>query len=296
MAISLHLFGDESADETGQRVFAVSGLVGTGREWQLAEDAWVQRTGGQVFHATDCETEYARDSDRNKHKANLSLYKELTEILANGYVAGICMALDLVSFRECFPAAPLDAPYFKCLSDLLSAFGNLTREHNAKLENEREFDEVQIDFTVDDRRQSSHNAGELYKAFVNQPEWVDRNACLGAKLSFDTRANPRIQMADLVAREAMKELDRKLAPTRRQPRKSWLALEQSGKFKFQERDRAYCERSRESMPQLQAETGMSDERYSRWLAETGRVQNGRPHDTMANRIEYFALLDRKRGS
>lgn len=112
MAASLHLFGDESADETRQRVFAISGLVGTDREWQFAEDAWVERTGGQVFHAADCETKYAHDSDRTKHKANLELYKDLTEILVNGYVAGICMALDLVSFRECFPAAPVDAPYF----------------------------------------------------------------------------------------------------------------------------------------------------------------------------------------
>lgn len=73
-----------------------------------------------------------------------------------------------------------------------------------------------------------------------------------------------------------------------------IAREQSGKFKFQERDRAYLENSRRMMPQLQAETGMTDEGYGRWLFETGRVQNGKPHDTIANRIEYFALLDRQR--
>ena len=57
------------------------------------------------------------------------------------YLVGISMALDLVSFREFFPAAPADAPYFKCLSDLLAAFGNLTRESNAKPPEEWEFGE-----------------------------------------------------------------------------------------------------------------------------------------------------------
>jgi hypothetical protein len=293
MPITLHLFGDESADETKQRVFAIAGLVGTNDEWQVAEKAWLKRTGGKIFHAAECESEYATDPDPAKHKENLALYKDLTEILANGYVAGICMALDLASFRACFPAAPADAPYFKCLSDLLTAFGNLTREHNVKSDSAREFDEVRIDFTLDDRRESAHQAGELYKAFINQPDWVENNAWLGATLSFDTRRNSRIQISDLVAREAMKELDRKVGLVRRDPRKSWLALEQSGRFKFQERDRAYFERARAMMPQLQAETGMTDESYSRWLFETGRFQNGRPHDTIANRIEYFALLDRK---
>lgn len=294
MPIALHLFGDESADESKQRVFAISGLLGTDHEWKLAEDAWLARTGGKVFHATECETEYAHDPDPDKHKANLALYKDLTGILVDGYVAGISMALDLGSFREFFPAAPPDMPYFKCISDLLTVFSNLTRENNSKPPEEWEFGEGHIDFTFDDRRESKHNAGRLYTAFLNQPEWANNNGCLGAKLSFDTRENPRIQMADLIAREAMKELDRKVGPVKRPSRKSFLALEQSGKFKFQERDRAYLENSRRKMPQLQAETGMTDEGYGRWLFETGRVQNGKPHDTIANRIEYFVLLDRQR--
>jgi hypothetical protein len=247
-----------------------------------------------VFHATECETEYANDPDPNKHKENLLLYKDLTGILVNGYVAGISMALDLASFREFFPDAPADAPYFKCLSDVLTAFSNLTRENNAKPPTEWEFDEAHIDFTFDNRRESAHSAGQLYTAFLNQPEWAKDNTCLGAKLSFDTRANPRIQMADLIAREAMKELDRKVGPVKRPPRKSWLAFEKSGKFKFQERDRAYCENWRGRMAELEAETGMTCEGYGKWLFETGRVQNGRLHDMMANRIEYFALLDRRR--
>lgn len=294
MPVHLHLFGDESADETKQRVYAVSGLLGTDHEWKLAEEAWLARTGGNVFHATECETEHAHDPDPNKHKENLALYKDLTGILANGFVAGISMALDLVSFREFFPDAPADAPYFKCVSDVLTVFSNLTRENNAKSPEEWEFGEGHIDFTFDDRRESRHDAGLLYTAFLNQPEWANNNACLGAKLSFDTRENPRIQMADLIAREAMKELDRKVGPVKRRQRKSWVALQGAGKFKFQERDRAYCQRWRDGMGKLAAETGMTSEGYSKWLADTGRVQNGRPHDNMANRIEYFAILDRQR--
>jgi len=86
---------------------------------------------------------------------------------------GISMALDLGSFREFFfPAAPADMPYFKCISDLLTVFSNLTRRRTIRSRPEEwEFGEGHIDFTFDDRRESKHNAGMLYSAFP-QPAGV----------------------------------------------------------------------------------------------------------------------------
>jgi hypothetical protein len=56
LAILINAFGDESADETAQRVFAVSCLIGTDKEWDNVKEAWIQRTGGKEFHAAECET------------------------------------------------------------------------------------------------------------------------------------------------------------------------------------------------------------------------------------------------
>jgi hypothetical protein len=76
------MFGDESADETKSRVFAVACVVGSEDEWALAVREWLRRTRGKQFHANKCESEFAHDPDRQKHKDNLKLYEDLTKILA----------------------------------------------------------------------------------------------------------------------------------------------------------------------------------------------------------------------
>ena len=45
--VALKVFGDESADETKSRVFAVAGVIGNEDEWQLAMREWLRRTRGQ---------------------------------------------------------------------------------------------------------------------------------------------------------------------------------------------------------------------------------------------------------
>ena len=67
----LSVFGDESSDETRQRVFAVSGVWGTEPEWQQVEAAWTAQTGGEVFHAAEWE-----------HAARHDEYKALAQTLA----------------------------------------------------------------------------------------------------------------------------------------------------------------------------------------------------------------------
>ncbi len=52
----LSVFGDESADETQQRVFAVAGVIGSEGAWAELEAKWVTRNGGIPFHAADCES------------------------------------------------------------------------------------------------------------------------------------------------------------------------------------------------------------------------------------------------
>ena len=62
---------NESTDAKQSRVFAVAGVVGQEHVWQAAERSWVERTGGVVFHATDCE-----------YRKDLELYKDLIQILS----------------------------------------------------------------------------------------------------------------------------------------------------------------------------------------------------------------------
>jgi hypothetical protein len=279
--VVLSVFGDESADETKQRVFAVSGIVGTESEWKLAEQAWVDRTGGKVFHAADCEYEKQFD-----------LYKDLTQILAKGYVAGIGIALDLISLREFLPDILPDAGYYVCFHKVIAAMAQMARDWNERVAANPECgdEQVQLEFTFDHRIESKQNAGRLYSTFINQPEWKN-SIILDTKIAFESREKPHIQMADLIAREAMKDLDRQIGPNTFPERKSKIALKEKDHFKFVGLDRDYCKLWRDRMSTLEVESGISRKGYARWLSDRGRVQDNRPHDNWSNRALYLAWLD-----
>lgn len=268
----LSVFGDESADETEQRVFAVSAVIGSEEAWRLAESAWLARTGGKIFHATDCESEFANDPDRSKHKANLELYADLTKIIATSYLFGGGVALDLAAHRECFPGVPNDAGYYKCFTDII----RWTVEKTAQ------FAEP-IEYTFDRRQKSEHNAGALYGLLVNMPEW-ESNLFMRTKVSFDCNRNPRIQMADLVARETMKALDNQVGPIRRDVRKAMIALATSGGFFFEIMGREYCASWRDQMPVLMAQIGFTEQGLSAWLGSQGLTDN------WTNRFTYLGWL------
>jgi hypothetical protein len=283
------VFGDESADETKQRVFAVSGVVGTEKEWGLAVSAWNERTNGKIFHAAHCETEYANDSDPRKHKDNLLLYKDLTQILAQSYLVGSTVALDLVSYREFFSDIKEGVEYYKCFTDLIAGLTRMARSLNETASPE---DAVKLEFTFDHRKETEAGAGMLYSALINEPVWASASL-LDTKISFECRTNPRIQMADLLAREAMKDLDRIVSKSGKEPRKSKQALDQTGKFIFVKRDREYCQQWAAMMEQMQTDSGITKEGYIQWLKDTGRVQNDRPHDSWTNRFRYWVWFQNR---
>lgn len=89
----------------------------------------------------------------------------------------------------------------------------------------------------------------------------------------------------------MKEVERKLTQSARPQRRSFRALDMTGKFIWIERDRAYCERWRD---QVNSDQGKADlEEYKKWLADTKRVQNGQPHDNMMNRALFYGWLEKR---
>lgn len=284
---TLKLYGDESADERKERVFVVAGVIGTDDEWAATVLPWVRRTRGRPVHANRIESEFVNDPDRQKHKGNLGLYKDLITVLANSPLVGFSVAMDLESMRLCMDDLLPDVAYYKCFSDLLGCVGRTAEEFNSS-----NADAVRLEFTFDSRIESDGTAGTVYTMFRTQPEWSDVSI-FDTKVSFEGGdAEPRLEIADFLAREGMKELDRKLTHSNRPPRRSFLALDGARspmgtkKFHFIEYDRRYCEewRARVDDPAGQAERAG----YSSWLYATGRSQNGRPVDTMSNRM-LFAI-------
>jgi len=239
----------------------MSGVIGREPEWQAAEAEWLRRTQGEVFHAADCE-----------HNRNLDLYKDLTLILAGSRLAGRAVALDLIALKEFFPTLSPEFGYYKCFIMMVNWLVDNTAAQIGE----------PIEFTFDSRRESDYNAEKLYSVLSNKPKWSGAQFMRG-KISFATRTNPRIQMADLVAREAMKDLNNSLGPVQRPRRKSISTLFTEGHFSFGVIDREYCSKWKESsdlVPELA-------DQYNRWLL-THKLA-----DNMSNRIDFMAWLNSK---
>jgi hypothetical protein len=88
------VYGDESMDETRQRVCAVAGLIGTEEQWDALGWKWTRRTNGVPFHGNDCDSDQG-DYETRPHWENKALYRDLTILLAKSGLAGYGQAIDL---------------------------------------------------------------------------------------------------------------------------------------------------------------------------------------------------------
>jgi hypothetical protein len=285
--ITVKMYGDESADETKSRVFTISGIVGTDDEWADATRCWLRRTKGLPFHGTDLETQDVKHSDRQRHQDNLALYADLTQVLAKSHLSGWAFALDLQDYHAVFPEGTIpDWAYYKCLSDLIGAATRTAKDFN---NDPTEADDIRLEFTFDSRIESNGTAGTLYSMMANHPDWRE-SGVFDTKITFESsRREPRLEMADLLARESMKELDRVITDAPRDKRKSRKALEDTGKFHFVERRKDYWESLKRNVEKPEASELMHE--WDRWLDRTGKVQNGRRIYTMQNWILFNAWID-----
>jgi hypothetical protein len=254
----LSVYGDESADAAKKRVFAVAGVIGTEDLWKELEAKWVVRTGGISFHANDCDTDHG-DYANTSHADNKALYRDLAIMLAESGLGGWGFAIDLIAQRRVFPDAP-NIAYYKCFLEVVQAMKNCAANNKES-----------VKFTFDMRRESEHNTGLLYGMVMAVPDW---NKHLFSEISFAcSRENPRVQVADLFAREAMKALDNKVGPVKRSARKSWLTLYHTGRFHIEAISDGWFEDLKRQMPMLEKETGMSVGGYLRWLKENNLQHN-----------------------
>jgi hypothetical protein len=267
--------GDESHDGKQERVFAVAGLFGSQEDWDAAEAAWVARTGGKVFHAADCESDKG-DFAGIDHKTNLALYKDLTQIIIGSRLCGRGVALDLAGPREFFPDILPESYYHKCFNELLIRFGELAY---------LSIPQDKIEFTFDHRFETDYSAGLLYKYTTNQPEWK-LFPYYHDEISFATRQSPRIQMADLIARETMKELDRQVGPTPRPTRRSMASMiAKPYRFEFTYYVREYFEDFRNKFAEAQKAAHLDIEDLGNWLRQMGLPDN------WGSRLRYLGYLE-----
>ncbi len=262
-ALLILVYGDESFDETTERVCALSGVVGTETQWASLEQKWTLRNDHKPFHAKNCESDwglYQDPGDPENHRKNQELYKDLTILLADSGLFGYSAVLDLVAARKYFPAA-VDSAYYRCFWHILDAIqetANCAGEI-AKL-------------TFASRVESDFNALTLYGNLRNSlPGWKESLADELSSIKADE--NPRVQVGDLLARESMKTIDNILGPVKRPPRKSWEVLKNTGRFFIEPFSEGYFESlgaARDARIE-KFEQGSKD--YVEWLKKKGRQPN-----------------------
>lgn len=271
--IMLSAFGDESADESKQRVFCVAAIVAPEESWNDLKAAWVDRIGPIPFHATDCDSDHG-DYANTSHAENKVLYKDLAQILARGDARGYARVVGLQAYNEHFPGSPRDMTYYWNFLHVVHHLSKFSISISSP----------QIDFTFDSRKESDGNAGYLYSIFANSPDFIDSVA---SKVSFEcSKKKPEIQMADLFAREAMKELDRDFVLPRRERRKSLQCLLDSNRFQVEIYDDEYFRDFKAKFSEIETISGMSKAEYAKWLSERGDGEKAAP-DNERNRMRYL---------
>lgn len=255
-AIMLLVYGDESLDATQNRVCAVAGIIGPENMWNDLEPKWVQRNAGIPFHAADCESDHG-DYEGTPHNENKALYRDLAIMLAESGLGGYAAAYDLIAQRKAFPS-PFEPPlYYQGFMNVLEAMRNAA-------ENKGDIAEL----TFDNRIESQFNAAQVY-AYLRQSSLYFEER-LASKLSFESsRANPRIQVADLFAHEAMKDLDNEVGPVQRRPRASWECLKNTNRFRLERFDNAYFSDPRMNPANLLKALAIEDGEYDVWLTQRG---------------------------
>ncbi|MGD0445154.1 MAG: hypothetical protein ABSA39_14565 [Edaphobacter sp.] len=272
-------YGDESMDEKKERVCTVAALIGTSDQWKVIQAGWIERTKGIPFHANNCDSDRG-DYENSPHLENKALYRDLIIMLANSGICGFAATIDLVAQAKTFPlvnrATLTSRTYFQAFMEVVAQMAGFA-EHA---------DEI-AEITFDSRIESEHNAAILYANMRElNPGWTSRVA---SKLIFDSsRINPRIQVADLFAREAMKTFDNEFGPVKRPIRKSWEALSSTGRFPVFGYGEQWFADLKVDIERGVPQEAFDGDGYLKWLGDR--------QDNMTAFIEYTKILFKNRTS
>ena len=247
--------------------------------WNPLNQAWRTRTGGVPFHAADCESGYG-DYRLVDPVERTQLPLDLAQILAKSGIIGYGIGIDLVGCRRAFPDMLADHTYY---SAFLRTVDFLVARARAMNSNEP------VKIVLDRHQRTEHNTGLLYKYASEDGRWQDESV-LSDRLSFASRDEIGIQVADLWVREFMKYFDGHLFSDQYVARPQCQVLLDTGRFGGDLQCAEYFDDMKVKMPILEAQTGMGRERYISWLKRKRR------QDNQSNRIVYMmevAAEDRK---
>ena len=261
-----------SADAKSERIFTVAGVMGTQEEWDKLEIKWVARTGGKIFHATDCESCYGHYKKISKEDC-LKEYRDLTNIFVNSQLIGFASILNIEEHNKVFRGDLKEGPYFHCFLAIVIKFIKLARIS---------LPSQSVKFVFDINHKMRYNAAFLYENYLfKQPEYKEYSQYMEKELGFATSEKIGIQVADLISHEAMKHWDNiYFTKNKRHTRKSMEELFNSNRFMWRYYGTEYFNRMANK---LEKSTWQED--YKKWLSKYRRQDNAE------NRTKYLIYLE-----
>ena len=212
-------------------------------------------------------------------RQNKDLYKDLATLIAGSGLAGRTIAINLDAQRTIFPNSP-EIAYYKAFAELLEDVKGVCAHFGSKAE-----------FTFDIGTENEYNAGQLYAGARDDSREMFN--LFAEKLSFArAREHARLQVADLIAYEGMKEMDNKIGPVKRPMRKSWAALSGTRRFQAIGYSWEWFKDLRRKLPELEKRSGINQQAYVQWLKERNRQHS---ISNMVHFTNWKAEQDRKRG-
>jgi hypothetical protein len=253
----IYAYSDDGSDEKGQRVIAVSIIVGYEDWWEQLESEWTVRCDGIPFHATDCESDLG-DYEKTPHEQNKALYRDLVGIPASSPLGGIGVAIDITARKEVFPSS-IAPDYYRAFQECLTKVANVGMNLN-------EVVEVSFDISAE----NEYNTGLLYSFMRGTDASISK--WLHPKISFvPWKESPRVQTVDLLAFEAWKTLDHTVGPVKRK-RRSWEALRGTKRFETFSYSIDWFRDLKKHIDsgQLEKIVGFNESDYMGWLRSSGR--------------------------
>ena len=260
--ILYNVYGDESHDGRASIIYVVSGLFGDDADWDTATSAWTEITKGKEFHAR----EWASPPE----------YRALCRVICNSKLIAFAAGMDLTEYQTIFPNPVDQLPYYFCFYKVVEhmagiAYGCIPRE--------------KVKFTFDRNLDVKHNATFLYDSLIKVPEFQHWDM-LADKPEFSTRKDPRIQMADMVARESMNWLRTTVTGNAATRTTCLASLVESHRLHWHQFDRTYFAQ-RVAHVQKLVEQGHPIGNFEQWR----RAHNCQ--DTTENRTRYQVEIDEK---
>jgi hypothetical protein len=267
-------YGDDSADAECERVFAVAAVVAPEELWSRLEEAWGNINNNLPFHATDCDSDNGIYKERD-HQQNKKLYRDCITLLTDSGAFGFAYAIDLAGREEFFPDTDKQLHYHWCYERVIRRIATFLGSRGIS----------KVEFSFDNRLDIVSNAKTVYSLITSDEEFSYRQV-LGERVEFLSSAKfPRIQLGDLYAREVMKHLDNMVGPRKREERKSFTALRNSGRFDVEFFMREAWQDKRRKFNDIQKHAGFTFDDYEKWLSRKCRTDN------VSNRFEFLAWLD-----